>query len=264
MGRPKGSKNKPKPPAPAETNAVAKPVDVAEHVRRINVLVEKLDNAESKVDQYQRSIGQHIAEIKKARPDDWKTIVETQCKLKKSRAYELLAIADGSKTLGQVRAATAERVREHAKRKKEKNPLANGQGERARAHTVSGGNGADPEAAAERRKREFAEMEKKADGVTGLERVDRKAAFLERCEQAIGFATYSGPVDNEVAGAAERVAAEWERQARELRGKVQDAQAFDSPAAQGNGSAPEASAGGADDLDPPLPTSCERKPKVTA
>jgi hypothetical protein len=39
-----------------------------------------------------------------------------------------------------------------------------------------------------------------------------------------------------VADAAERVAAAWERLARGLRGKVQDAKAFRNPAAQGNGS----------------------------
>jgi hypothetical protein len=63
---------------------------------------------------------------------------------------------------------------------------------------------------------------------TELERTDRKAAFLERCEQAIGSATYSGPADDDVADAAERVAAAWDRKARELRGKVQDALAFDA------------------------------------
>jgi hypothetical protein len=63
---------------------------------------------------------------------------------------------------------------------------------------------------------------------TGLERADRKAAFLERCEQAIGFATYSGPVDDETAAAAQRVIDTWERLARGLRGKVQDAKAFDN------------------------------------
>jgi Protein of unknown function (DUF3102) len=62
---------------------------------------------------------------------------------------------------------------------------------------------------------------------TGLERADRKAAFLERCAQAESFATYSGSADDEVADAAERVVAAWERLARGLRGKVQDAKAFD-------------------------------------
>jgi hypothetical protein len=70
---------------------------------------------------------------------------------------------------------------------------------------------------------------------TGLERADRKAAFLERCEQAIGFATYSGPVDDEVADAAERVVAAWGRLARDLRGKVQDAKAFDNHQRPSNG-----------------------------
>jgi hypothetical protein len=66
--------------------------------------------------------------------------------------------------------------------------------------------------------------------LTELERTDRKAAFLERCEQAIGFATYSGPADDETADAAERVVAAWDRKARELRGKVQDALAFEEAA----------------------------------
>jgi Protein of unknown function (DUF3102) len=67
---------------------------------------------------------------------------------------------------------------------------------------------------------------------TGLERADRKAAFLERCEQAIGFATYSGPVDDETAAAAQRVVDTWERQAGTQRGKVQDALAFDASVAE--------------------------------
>jgi hypothetical protein len=63
--------------------------------------------------------------------------------------------------------------------------------------------------------------------LTGLERADLRAAFQERCAQAESFATYAGPVDDEVADAAERVVAAWERLARDLRGKVQDAKAFD-------------------------------------
>jgi hypothetical protein len=115
-GRPKGSKNKPKAPAPAETKAVAKPSDVQEHVRKINVLVEKVNQGEDKIEQYYRSIGQHIAAIKSAKPNDWLTIVDTECKLKKTRAYDLLAIANGTKTVEQVRGATALRVRESRKK----------------------------------------------------------------------------------------------------------------------------------------------------
>src|SRR5262249_15143809 len=82
---------------------------VAEHCHAINALVTKLEHAERKVDEYQRTIGQHIAAIKEARPKDWEEIVKAECNLGRSRAYELLAIADGRKTVKQVRAADAEK-----------------------------------------------------------------------------------------------------------------------------------------------------------
>lgn len=85
--------------------------NITQHCRAINALVTKLDHAERKVDEYQRAIGQHIAAIKKARPDDWEDIVKAECKLGRSRAYELLAIADGRKTVEQTRAEKAESVR---------------------------------------------------------------------------------------------------------------------------------------------------------
>jgi hypothetical protein len=86
---------------------------VAEHCRQINALATKLERAENKVEQYQVSIGQHIAAIKKAQPDDWQEIIKAQCNLGRSRAYELLAIADGTKTPAQVRADTNQRQLKH-------------------------------------------------------------------------------------------------------------------------------------------------------
>jgi len=47
------------------------PSAVAQHCRAINALVTKLEHAARKVDEYQRAIGQHIAAVKEARPDDW-------------------------------------------------------------------------------------------------------------------------------------------------------------------------------------------------
>jgi len=44
---------------------------VQERIKAINALVDKLAKAEAKVEQYQIAIGQHIAAIKAARPDDW-------------------------------------------------------------------------------------------------------------------------------------------------------------------------------------------------
>jgi hypothetical protein len=218
-GRPAGSKNKPKPPAPAttESKAVAKQANVDEHVRKINVLVEKVDHNEDKIEQYYRSIGQHIAAIKSEKPDDWLTIVGTQCNLKKTRAYDLLAIANGTKTVEQVRGATALRVRES--RKKEL-PLRSGKGApvevappaegknslgkplspnfdpdhkmRHRGTPISRlrkphhgglpfvkeeGNDADPEAAAEARKAEFARMDGERATATVSDLI--RASYLE-------------------------------------------------------------------------------------
>ena len=81
--------------------------NVTQRCHAINALVTKLEHAERKVDEYQRAIGQHIAAVKTARPDDWQKVVKTECKLGRSRAYELLAIADGTKTAAEVRKAKA-------------------------------------------------------------------------------------------------------------------------------------------------------------
>jgi hypothetical protein len=72
-GRPPGTKNRPKArAADGYRLAAAKPVDVDFEVRSINAVVENLDKAEGKVDQYYRTISQHIAAIKRAKPDDGK------------------------------------------------------------------------------------------------------------------------------------------------------------------------------------------------
>src|SRR5262249_35772043 len=89
------------------------PAPVARACREINALVDKLATAERKVEQYQIAIGQHIAAIKKTRPNDWQQVIEVECKLKRSRAYELLAIASGTKTVEQTRAQTNIRKIKH-------------------------------------------------------------------------------------------------------------------------------------------------------
>jgi hypothetical protein len=91
-------------------------ISVAEHCRQINALATKLEHAENKVEQYQVSIGQHIAAIKKAQPDDWQEVIKAQCNLGRSRAYELLAIASGTKTVKQTRAQTnIRKIKHHRK-----------------------------------------------------------------------------------------------------------------------------------------------------
>jgi hypothetical protein len=99
------------PPAPSEQIAPA--ASVAHHVEAIRALADKLAHAEAEVEQYQIAIGQHIRAIKEARPDDWEEIVRTECDLGRSRAYELLAISDGTKTAAQVRSETNARKVKH-------------------------------------------------------------------------------------------------------------------------------------------------------
>ena len=94
----------------------ANPIELAppiqDHVRAINALSAKLKRAEEKAGQYKISIGQHIKAIKEVSPDDWENIVMSECNLGRSRAYELMAIADGTKTVEQIRAGTAQRMKQ--------------------------------------------------------------------------------------------------------------------------------------------------------
>jgi hypothetical protein len=81
--------------------------------RRIKALIEKGDKAAEKAEQFYKSAGIHIKEIKQKESEHWETIVREQCGLGRSRAYELIAIADGRTTLEKVRAAATERQKVH-------------------------------------------------------------------------------------------------------------------------------------------------------
>jgi hypothetical protein len=89
------------------------PSDVTRACREINAFVTKLARAEKDVDNYQRSIGQHIQTIKKKCPKDWLAIIERQCNLKKTRIYEFLQIAGGRKTPDQIRGDANRRKIKH-------------------------------------------------------------------------------------------------------------------------------------------------------
>jgi hypothetical protein len=81
-------------------------VDV--HVAAINSLLAKLKEATVEVEEI---VGQHIAAIKTAAPNNWETIVKARCGLSRSRAYQLMAIAEGVTSADQVRAADAAKHR---------------------------------------------------------------------------------------------------------------------------------------------------------
>src|SRR6476659_5164984 len=104
------------PPTPSLKPAQALSANVTQHCRAINALSSKLEHAARKVEEYQTAIGQHIAAIKKARPDDWEDIVKAECILGRTRAYKLMAIASGTKTVKQTRAQTnIRKIKHHRK-----------------------------------------------------------------------------------------------------------------------------------------------------
>ena len=117
------------PPAPSLKSPQALSSDVARACREINALTDKIKNvdyeingltdqlkhAKRKAEEYQIAIGRHLKAIKAARPDDWGDIVKAECNLGRTRAYELMAISGGTKTVEQTRAQTNIRKIKHRK-----------------------------------------------------------------------------------------------------------------------------------------------------
>jgi hypothetical protein len=98
---------------PVTSDGALIPAQVMSLARRIRALVEKGDRAAEKAEQFYKAAGIHIKEIKQKQSEHWETIVREQCGIGQSRAYELMAIADGRTTLEKVRADTNERKKVH-------------------------------------------------------------------------------------------------------------------------------------------------------
>jgi hypothetical protein len=79
--------------------------------KKISVLIEKGDRAAKKAEEFYIAAGQYIKEVKHRWADNWLEIIERDCGLGRSRAYEVLAIADGRTTVEKVRADNAESKR---------------------------------------------------------------------------------------------------------------------------------------------------------
>jgi hypothetical protein len=86
----------------------------AEHFRRAKAHLEAGDRATAKGQEHYVSAGQHLRAIKDLSPDQATFLekVEAKLGLGKSRTYELLAIADGTKTVEDSNAGAAKRMRD--------------------------------------------------------------------------------------------------------------------------------------------------------
>ena len=89
--------------------------------KTIKALVSKGDHATKKAEQFYTAAGKHLAELKERCPDEWLEFAREKIGIGRSRAYELMTIGTGTRTIEQVRESTRQRVESHRSR-----PLRNG------------------------------------------------------------------------------------------------------------------------------------------
>jgi hypothetical protein len=94
----------------AVTVPTAGAASVDSHIDAINILIPQLKQI---TDRLEAEIGEHILAIKAAAPNEWEGIVKTRCGLSRSRAFELMRIADGTKSAEQTRRETNARQIRH-------------------------------------------------------------------------------------------------------------------------------------------------------
>jgi len=181
-------------------------------IQTIKAHIAKGDKAKDKAEQHYIAAGQHLKTLKASHGGswaEWEELLKTKIGIGKSRASELMRIADGRKTVEQVRADTAERTAKT--RALQSSPLRSGE------------NADDPETSADAIRARFAETDD--DDGPDLERdhVRARTAFLLRANAAQEDAFYDGAVDNEVLAAAEEAARAWNKVAASIRLMVDNA-----------------------------------------
>jgi hypothetical protein len=97
----------------------SKDIDQEQLVKTIKAPIAKGDKAAEKANDHYIAAGQHLKTLKAEHDGnwaDWEELLKTKIGIGKSRASELMQIADGTKTVEQVRADGAERkAKERAK-----------------------------------------------------------------------------------------------------------------------------------------------------
>src|ERR1700741_1579538 len=118
-------------------------------VKTIKAHIAAGDKAAEKSNNHYTAAGQHLKTLKASHGGtwaEWEALLRDKIGIGKSRASELMAIADGRKTVESARAATAYRVR-----RLRSSPLRNGE------------NAASPEAIADARKAVYADDDDPGD-----------------------------------------------------------------------------------------------------
>ena len=154
--------------------------------KTIKAHVAKGDQAQAKAEQHYIAAGQHLKKLKEHHAGswaEWETLLRNRIGIGKSRASELMQIADGRSSVAEMRAKHAEWSATDRERK-----------------TLS------PPRGGEFQPDEDIEMEPD----------NRRSAFLLRAAQAREFATYTGPIDLDVRKAAMHAAEAWANSSRRI------------------------------------------------
>jgi hypothetical protein len=88
-------------------------------IRNIKAHIAKGDKAKDKADQHYIAAGLHLKQLKASHDaswEDWEALLKDKIGIGKSRASELMQIADGRKTVEQVKSESAERKTNERKR----------------------------------------------------------------------------------------------------------------------------------------------------
>jgi hypothetical protein len=83
----------------------------------INNALFQLKEFKAATDELEMSIGSRIALIKASAPNTWEDVVKSRCGLSRSRAFELMRIADGTKSSEQTKREKAARQAKSHKKK---------------------------------------------------------------------------------------------------------------------------------------------------
>jgi hypothetical protein len=83
------------------------------HIAKGDQAKERADQAGKKAEEHYKAAGIHLKALRDGSPSKaaWEELIKSKCGIGASRAYDLIAIADGRKTVADVRLGTAKRMR---------------------------------------------------------------------------------------------------------------------------------------------------------
>jgi hypothetical protein len=183
----------------------------AEHFRRAKAHLEAGDRATAKGQEHYVSAGQHLRAIKDLSPDQATFLekVEAKLGLGKSRTYELLAIADGTKTVEDSNAGAAKRMRDmRARRNSVRNVTdkpATTTEEPATSTAITTTNDIDA-------------IDARIFNPDAREMQKRREQFLRSAGAALAYGqVYDGPVDAHIIQVATAIRDTWAEMVRKLQ-----------------------------------------------